>query len=170
MNFQESLICCSRIFMNRSWTRWWAFMNVHSFLFTNIHELFMDVHEQFMIISPGRANRILVFFGISGLWSIIGLMLLSPSLNPTFPLPLILSIYPSPPPAPAPPLPNPHPACRNMAVRISGKSAQDRDMADRQKPDRARYLPDLFVLNTSIAPVFPAYISREYHHTEWPRQ
>ena len=46
-------ICCSRIFMNRSWTRWWTFMNVHSFLFTNIHELLMNVHEQFMIISPG---------------------------------------------------------------------------------------------------------------------
>ena len=29
------------------------FMNVHSFLLTNIHELFMNVHEQLMIISPG---------------------------------------------------------------------------------------------------------------------
>ena len=28
MNLLESLICCSRIFMNRSSTRWWTFMNV----------------------------------------------------------------------------------------------------------------------------------------------
>ena len=37
MNFHESLICCSRIFMNS-----------HSFLLTNIHELFKNVHEQFI--------------------------------------------------------------------------------------------------------------------------
>ena len=32
-------------------------MNAHSFLLTNIHELFMNVHEQFMIISPGNHEK-----------------------------------------------------------------------------------------------------------------
>ena len=68
MNFHESLICCSRIFMNRSWTRWWTFMNVHSFLFTNIHELFMNVHEQFMIISPGMICAVTYWATCSCWW------------------------------------------------------------------------------------------------------
>ena len=34
-------------------------LNVHSFLLTSIHELFINVHEQFMINSPGYRYQII---------------------------------------------------------------------------------------------------------------
>ena len=60
---EQNTFMNSRTFMKISFvvqkyplTWWLTFMNVHSVLLTNIHELFMNVNEQFMVISPGRAS------------------------------------------------------------------------------------------------------------------